>query len=84
MNPEMPPARAGIVDREVVEALRDLAEVLSILLPEFPDQIDRATVNEALQQILDVALIHDALGNYGIYPEIDEDKGEAAAEEVRA
>jgi len=84
MKTEPLPVRTGVVDREVVEALRDLAEVLSILLPEFTDSIDKATVHDALQQILDVALIHDALGNYGIYPEIDEDGAEAAAEEARA
>lgn len=71
------PVRARVADREVIEALRDIAEVLSIIIPEFPDAIDKAAVRDAMQQLVDVALVHDALGHYHIYPAI-------GAEDVRA
>jgi hypothetical protein len=77
------PVRARVADREVIEALRDIAEVLSIIIPEFTDAIDKAAVRDAMQQLVDVALVHDALGNYHIYPAIDaEDVAEFVAESV--
>lgn len=78
------PARTG-ASLETVEALHDLVEVLSVLLLEFPDAIDKATVRDAMQQLLDLALVHDALGGYGVYPAIDaEEVAETAAAEVPA
>ncbi|HPU10039.1 MAG TPA: hypothetical protein PK947_05865 [Ottowia sp.] len=71
LTPTLTPTRAGVADREVVEALRDMIEVLSVILIEFPDAIDRATVRDAMQKLLDVALVHDALGNYHVYRAID-------------
>lgn len=70
-TPTLTPVRAGVADREVVEALRDIVEVLSIIITEFRDAIDRATVRDAMQQLVDVALVHDALGGYHVYPAID-------------
>lgn len=61
-------ARSAVAEREVVEALRDIGEVLSILMSEFDDAIDRAAVRDAHQLLLDVALAHDEAGGYGVYP----------------
>lgn len=79
------PVRAGVAPQDTVEALHDLVEVLSILLLEFTDAIDKAAVRDAMQHLLDVALVHDALGGYGVYPALDaEDGAETPAEEARA
>lgn len=83
MKPEPIPARAcqDVASREVVEALHDVAEVLSVLIDEFLEPIDKATLLDALEKILNVALTHDQLGGYQVYPAID---AEEAPEEARA
>ncbi len=83
MKPEPIPARAcqDVASREVVEALHDVAEVLSVLIDEFLEPIDKATLLAALEKILNVALTHDQLGGYQVYPPID---AEEAPEEARA
>lgn len=71
-SPYNPPtARAGAhVSREVVEALHDLAAVLSEAINEFSDPIHKAALRDGLQAIMDVAIVHDGLGGYGIYAPI--------------
>lgn len=65
--------RQGVVDREVVEALHDIAEVLSALIGEFSDVKEKVTLLEAMQKVLDVALANDERGGYGIYPAVGEE-----------
>lgn len=87
MKREPIPARAcqDVASSEVVEALHDVVEVLSILLTTFRDTSDRAKVYGAMQQLVDVALTHDQLGGYQVYPAIDaEEAAENSTEEARA
>ncbi len=58
---------AGVVERELVEALRDIAEVISIVVVDFPLRHDRARLIHAQQLIGDVAFAHDLAGGYGLY-----------------
>lgn len=61
--------RSG-VSKEVVSALHDLAQALSAAIPEFSGEpVAKALLRDSLQGILDVAIVHDAIGGYGIYPE---------------
>lgn len=75
--PVDPPARSVVAPLETVEDLRDLVKVLSILLLEFYDPSDKAAVRDAMQRLLDVALVHDRLGGYGVYPAIDAEDPDA-------
>jgi hypothetical protein len=78
------PVRSGVASQDTVEALHDMVEVLSIIMLEFTDAIDKAAVRDAMQHLLDVALVHDALGGYGVYPALDaEEVAETPATEVR-
>ena len=65
--------RQGVVDREIVAALHDIAEVLSALIGEFSDVKEKVTLLEAMQKVLDVALANDERGGYGIYPAVGEE-----------
>ncbi len=60
--------RSG-VSKEVVAALHDLAQALSAAIPEFSEPVAKALLRDSLQGILDVAMVHDELGGYGIYPD---------------
>ncbi len=56
------------VAKEVVEAMHDLGGVIAMLIHEFTDPIDKAALRDALQLVIDVAVTHDELGGYRIYP----------------
>lgn len=64
-------APAGTADRDLVEATRDVANVVAVLIAEYGDPIDKAALREALQLLVEVALKHDEAGAYGLYPAID-------------
>lgn len=77
-HPLSPPAGRGgstPADREVIEALHDLADVLSAAIHEFSDPVDKAALLDGLQMIIDVAIDHDLRGNYGIFIGEDEEGG---------
>ena len=74
-------ARCDVAPREIVEALHDIAEVISIVIHEFAHPDDKASLRNAMQGLVDVAIEHDALGGYRIYPAFGEEgaAGEDAA-----
>lgn len=63
--------RASIASKQAVAALHDVALVLSASIHEMADAIDRAALREAMQLVTDVAIKHDELGRYGVYPAVD-------------
>lgn len=63
--------RGGIASRHAVAALHDVALVLAASIHEMGDAIDRAALREAMQLVTDVAIKHDELGRYGVYPAVD-------------
>lgn len=65
---QMAPLPCAAADLQIVKALHDLGEVLSMVQTEFTDRIDRAALLSAQQLIIDVAIKHDELGRYGVYP----------------
>lgn len=62
------PLPGAAVDRKLVEALHDIGDVLSLVQSEFSDRIDRAALRDAQELIINVAIKHDEIGRYGIYP----------------
>lgn len=61
----------GIASKQAVAALHDAALVLAASIHEMADAIDRAALREAMQLVTDVAIKHDELGRYGVYPAVD-------------
>lgn len=60
------------VDKEIVQALIDLASVMSAVREEFPSTVDRAAILEASEWLLLIAQSHDSQGNYGLAERITE------------
>lgn len=67
-------ARRSVADRSVVEALHDINQAISVLIIEFVDPVDKAFLRDALQLLLDVAIEHDQMGGYDIYPALGEEE----------
>lgn len=65
--------RRTIAERDVIQALHDINQVISVLLREFVDPVGKATLRDALQLLVDLALEHDGMGGYGIYPAFGEE-----------
>ncbi len=66
--------RAGVASVEAVEAARDLAEVISILILEFTNPEDKKRLLSALQLIMDVTLENDLAGSYRVCDSFGEEK----------
>lgn len=71
LKPAHSPTDKPPVGHDVVEALRDLLEVLASLILEFRAKADRSRLLDAMQLVIDVALEHDQCGNYGVFEHLD-------------
>lgn len=69
--------RAAVAE-EVIEAMHDLGGAIAVLINEFSDPLDKAALRDALQLVIDVAVTHDELGGYRIYPAVEDAKTIAA------
>lgn len=66
--------RRTVAERDVIEALHDINQAISALLLEFTDPVDKATLRDALQLMVDLAIEHDQMGGYDIYPALGEEE----------
>lgn len=59
--------------RQTVEALHDLYVAATAAIAEVYDPADKGALRDAAQSVLDVAIVHDQAGMYGIFDgEIEE------------
>lgn len=64
----------SLVGKRVIEALHDLACAISAAINEFDDPADKAALRDGMQKVVDVAIVHDQRGSYGVFVGCDEDE----------
>lgn len=67
--------RDFVASKNAVAALHDVALVLAASIPEMRDAIERAALRDAMQLVTDVAIKHDEMGAYGVYPAVGAEEG---------
>jgi hypothetical protein len=58
--------RCEVASKDAVEALSDIAEVISIVMVEFKNPADKAHLLAAIEAVMAVATEHDLMGGYRI------------------